>query len=93
MEENKYVVVEYSKNVIGLAGFILSIISFFVDFIPGIGWVVWILTTIFNIVGLFKKPRNLVIAGTIISCFCLILLLFTVIFVASVTNSLRYLIS
>lgn len=37
MEENKYVVVEYSKNVIGLAGFILSIISFFVDFIPGIG--------------------------------------------------------
>lgn len=63
------------KNGIGLAGFILSLVALFTDWIPGLGWVVWALGAIFSIIGLFKAPRGFAIAGFIISFISLILLI------------------
>ncbi len=62
------------KNRIGLAGFILALIALFTDWIPVIGWMVWVLGALFSIIGLFKKPRGFAIAGFIISFIGLILL-------------------
>ena len=63
------------KNGLGLAGFILALIALFLDWIPLIGWVLWLLGAIFSIIGLFKQPRGFAIAGFVISFFGLIILL------------------
>lgn len=81
MEENKtqnpqvVIVDQRKKNGIGLAGFILALISLIVGFIPVVGWIVWVLGAIFSIIGLFKKPRGFAIAGFIISFIDIILLI------------------
>lgn len=63
------------KNGLGLAGFILALIALFLDWLPIIGWILWLLGAIFSTIGLFKKPRGFAIAGFVISFFGLILLL------------------
>ena len=52
------------KNGLGLAGFILSLLGLFLDWIPVLGWLIWLLGAIFSIIGLFKEPRGFAIAGT-----------------------------
>lgn len=66
---------ESQKNGLGLAGFILALIALFLDWIPVIGWLLWLLGAIFSSIGLFKKPRGFAIVGFIISFFGLIILL------------------
>ena len=66
------------KNGIGLAGFILSLVALFTDWIPVLGWIVWFLGALFSIIGLFKKPRGFAIAGFIISFIGLIILIVVV---------------
>jgi len=67
---------ENSSNGIGTAGFVLSLISLFLGWIPFIGWLLWVLGVIFSFIGVFKKPRGLAIAGLIISFIGIILLIF-----------------
>lgn len=56
------------SNGIGAAGLTLSILSFFLGWIPVIGPVMWFLGLLFSFIGLFKSPRGGAIAGMIISC-------------------------
>lgn len=55
------------SNHIAIAGFILSLISVFIGWIPLFGWLIWILGSVFSFIGLFGRPRGLAIAGVIIS--------------------------
>ena len=66
------------RNGIGLAGFIIALVSFFTGEIPVIGWIIWLLGAIFSIIGLFKKPKGFAIAGTILSFFALIVIIMIV---------------
>lgn len=62
------------KNNIGLAGFILSIVAIIISWVPIIGWLTWLVGLILSIVGLFKKPKGLAIAGLVISLIGLIIM-------------------
>lgn len=55
------------SNHIAIAGFVLSLISIFIGWIPLFGWLIWILGSVFSFIGLFSRPRGLAIAGVIIS--------------------------
>ena len=66
---------QVQSNGIGTAGFVLALISFLFSWMPGIGWVVWFLGALFSVIGCFKQPRGLAIAGAILSFFDLILLI------------------
>ena len=50
---------------------------------PGLGWVLWALGLIFSFVGIFRTPRGLAIAGLVISCIALIVLIILVSAIAS----------
>ena len=77
------------KNGLGLAGFILALVGLFLDWIPVLGWLIWLLGAIFSIIGLFKQPRGFAIAGTIISFLGFIILLLVLgVFAAAVGLSL-----
>lgn len=62
-----YIAGQRKSNGMGVAGFILAVLSVFIGWIPLIGWLVWILGAIFSFIGLFHQPRGLAIAGVIIS--------------------------
>lgn len=57
----------HRSNGLGVAGLVLSILGFFVGWIPVLGWIIWILGLLFSFIGLFKSPRGCAIAGMIIS--------------------------
>lgn len=63
-------------NSIGTAGFTLAIIAFCLDLIPVVGiffgGIIWLLGAIFSVIGIFRKPRGLAIAGTCISFFWIV---------------------
>ncbi len=63
-----------SSNGMGIAGFVLALLAIFLGWVPVLGWILWILGLIFSIVGMFKKPKGLAIAGLVISLLGLILL-------------------
>ncbi len=68
--------IQQSKsNGLGTAGFVLALISFLFCWVPGVNWVVWFLGAIFSIIGCFKEPRGLAIAGTVISSIDIIVLI------------------
>jgi hypothetical protein len=67
--------VAQKSNGIGTAGFVLALIALFLGWIPIIGWVLWFLGFLFSLIGLFKKPAGLAIAGFIISLINIILLI------------------
>lgn len=75
--EQKIIVQHVSKetNGLGTTGFVLSLISLFIGWIPYIGWIIWILGLIFSFIGVFKKPAGLAIAGLVISLIGIILLI------------------
>jgi hypothetical protein len=66
---------QQQSNGVGIAGFVLSLISIFIFWIPVIGWIVWLLGFILSLVGLSKKPRGLAVAGVTVSSVVLIFLL------------------
>ena len=59
--------VENKSNGIGTAGFVLSLVSLFGCWIPVANYVMSLLGLLFSLIGVFKKPRGLAIAGLIIS--------------------------
>ncbi|WP_208611150.1 MULTISPECIES: DUF4352 domain-containing protein [Listeria] len=67
--------IKRTKNGLGTAGFILALIGLFTGWIPIVGWIVWILGIVFCVIGLFKRPKGLAIAGTIISVVGIIILI------------------
>lgn len=66
--------VERKSNGMGTAGFILALLGLIFSWIPGLGWILWLLGLIFSLIGVFRTPRGLAIAGLVISCLGLILL-------------------
>lgn len=66
-------VARQERNPLGTAGFVLALVGVFLSWIPFLGWILWLLGAIFSVVGIFRKPRGLAIAGTVISFFDLIL--------------------
>lgn len=66
------------SNPMGVAGFILALIGVFVSWIPVLGWIVWILGAVLSIIGLFKQPKGMAIAGVVLTFIDAILLLFVV---------------
>ena len=67
--------VEKKSNGVGVAGFVLALCGIFFSWIPGLNWTLWALGLIFSFVGIFRKPRGLAIAGLVISCLDLIILI------------------
>ena len=72
-----------STNGLGTAGFILALLGLIFSWVPGLGWVLWALGLIFSFVGIFRTPRGLAIAGLVISCIALIVLIILVSAIAS----------
>ncbi len=66
---------EKKSNGIGVAGFVLALIAFFLFWVPVLGWILWVLGALFSIIGLFKQPKGFAIAGFIISFIDVIILL------------------
>ena len=69
---------QVNKNPLGVAGFVLALIGVFTSWVPVLGWIVWILGALFSIIGLFKKPKGMAIAGVVLTFIDIILLLFVV---------------
>jgi hypothetical protein len=67
-----------NKNGLGTAGFVLALIGFFLSWVPVVGWIIWLLGAIFSIVGVFRLPRGLAIAGIVLSFIDLIILVVVV---------------
>jgi len=63
------------KNGLGTAGFVLALIGLVLCWVPVVDWILWALGFIFSFIGVFKAPRGLAIAGLIISCIGIILIL------------------
>ena len=63
------------KNGIGTAGFILALIGLIFCWVPVLDYILWFLGLLFSFIGVFKKPRGLSIAGLIISCIGIIIIL------------------
>ena len=62
------VVVEGShSNSIGIAGFIIALLGLVFCWVPFVDLILWFLGLIFSIIGLFKAPRGMAIAGFILS--------------------------
>ena len=68
-------IVVAQKNPLGTAGFVLALIDLFLGWVPFLGWLLWILGAVFSVIGIFKRPKGLAIAGTIISFIGLIIIL------------------
>ena len=66
---------EKKSNGLGTAGFVLALCGILFSWIPGFSWVLWALGFISSFVGIFRKPKGLAIAGLVISCLDLIILI------------------
>ncbi len=69
------IIVQKKGNALGTAGFVLSLIAIILCWVPVLDFILWLLGAIFSVIGVFKAPRGLAIAGCIISFFLIILLL------------------
>lgn len=63
------------SNGVGVAGFVLALLGLLVSWAPVVGWVVWFLGAVLSVVGLFRSPRGLAIAGTVLSFIDVIVIL------------------
>lgn len=94
MEDNSYnnpqpvqqtiIVNESRSNGLGVAGFVLSIIAIFLGWVPILGWIIWFLGALFSLLGVFKTPRGLAIAGLVISFIGVIILCLAGIILAAI---------
>lgn len=66
---------EVKKNGIGTAGFILALLGLVLCWVPVLNWILWLLGLIFSFVGVFKQPKGLSIAGLIVSCIGIIIIM------------------
>ena len=84
-----YVNKQPERNVVGLVGFILALISLLFDWIPYVGWLVWFLGFLFSFIGMFKKPRAFAVAGFILSLAGLIILLVVIGVIGSIISLIK----
>ncbi len=63
------------KNGLGTAGFVLALLGLIFCWVPVLNWILWILGVIFSIIGVFRTPKGLSIAGLVISFIGLIVLI------------------
>ncbi len=62
------VVVESSRsNSMGVAGFIIALLGLVFCWFPFVNLILWFLGLFFSLVGLFKAPRGMAIAGLVLS--------------------------
>lgn len=54
-------------NGLGTAGFVLALLGLIFCWFPIVGWILWLLGLIFSLIGVFKSPRGLAIAGLVLS--------------------------
>ena len=64
------------SNGLGVTGFVLSVLALLLGWVPVIGWIVWLLGLIFSLIGIFRKPRGLAIAGLLLSLLAFIVILY-----------------
>lgn len=74
---------EKPRNGIGTTGFVFSLISFFLGWIPYIGWALWFVGLLLSFIGVFKRPKGLAITGLIISAVTLIIIAILVVVIGS----------
>lgn len=67
------IIIQKKGNGLGTAGFVLSLIAFILCWVPILDFILWLLGAIFSVIGVFKAPRGLAIAGCIISFILIIL--------------------
>lgn len=56
-----------SSNGLGTAGFVLALLGLILCWVPMVNFVLWILGLILSLIGIFKRPRGLAIAGLVLS--------------------------
>lgn len=64
------------KNGLGTAGFVLAILALVFCWVPVLDWCLWTLGAIFSLIGVFKVPRGLAIAGLVLSFLGVIVIVF-----------------
>lgn len=72
--EEKVVVVKQG-NGMGVAGFVLALLGLILCWVPILNWILWILGLVFSIIGMFKPKKGLAIAGLVISCLYILLVI------------------
>lgn len=77
------------KNNIGLAGFIIALVDLVFSWAPFANWILWLVGLVLSVIGLMKKPKGFAIAGTIISCIDLIIILLIVSAGLAILSSFR----
>lgn len=55
------------NNGIAMTGFIFSLISLGLSWLPGFNIILWVLSIVFSSVGLSRRPKGYAVAGLIIS--------------------------
>ncbi|MCM1532399.1 MAG: hypothetical protein NC048_08805 [Bacteroides sp.] len=68
------------SNGMGIAGFVLALLSLMFFWTPVLDWILWILGTVFSFIGVFRRPRGLAIAGLCISFAGIIMLILFMLF-------------
>jgi hypothetical protein len=75
-------------NGAGTAGFVLALVGLFLGWIPVLGWLSWLIGLILSFVGIFKEPKGLAIAGLVISCIDLIVIILIAVFLGGMFSFL-----
>ncbi|MDR1340058.1 MAG: hypothetical protein LBK58_08420 [Prevotellaceae bacterium] len=70
-----FIIQDKKSNGVGTAGFVLALIGLIFCWVPVIDWILWILGAILSLVGCFREPRGLAIAGVVISFIGIILII------------------
>ena len=65
--QGQTIIIKQQENVLGIIGFVLSLIPL----TYGGGLLLWSIALILSFIALFKRPRGFAIAGFIISLVCL----------------------
>lgn len=68
------------SNGMGIAGFVLALLSLMFFWTPVLDWILWILGAVFSFIGVFRRPRGLAIAGLCISFVGIIMLILFMLF-------------
>ena len=76
------------SNGMGVTGFVLALVALILCWVPVLDWILWILGLVFSIIGVFKKPKGLAIAGLAISLACIILIIIIVSAATSAVSSM-----
>lgn len=76
------------SNGVGTAGFIISLISLILSWVPGVNWGVWFIGFLLSFFGMFSKPRGLAVAGILISLIDLIILVAFVATLATIMSTI-----